>query len=91
MDALYVFCSLYQATVVCRESICNDGQGLWTADTVTNARSLQLGVTTTDFLCTLVMTNLCLQYLHALTVNLQAETIDIVSAIKEIDTVIATL
>ena len=90
-DALSVFCSLYQATVTCMESVCNDGRDLWTADTLTDARSLQLAISTTDFLCALVITNSCLQYLHALTINLQAETIDIVSAIKEIDTVIATL
>ena len=35
IDALSVFCSFYQATVVCMESICNDGPGLWTADTLT--------------------------------------------------------
>ena len=82
IDALSVFCSLYQATVVCMESICNDGPGLWTADTLTDARSLQFAITSTDFLCGLVITNSCLQYLYALTVNLQAETIDIVGAVK---------
>ena len=82
IDALSVFCSLYQATVVCMESICNDGPGLWTADTLTDARSLQFAITTTDFLCGLVITNSCLQYLYALTVSLQAETIDIVGAVK---------
>ena len=83
--------SLYQATVVCMESTCNDVPGLWTADTLSDARSLQLAITTSDFLRGLVITNSCLQYQHILTVNLQAETIDIVSALKEIDTVIATL
>ena len=48
-------------------------------------------MTTTDFLCALVITNFCLNYLQALTSNLQAEAKDIVAAIKEIDGVIATL
>ena len=39
----------------------------------------------------LVMTNFCLKYLQALTSNLQAETKDIVVAVKEINDVIMTL
>eukprot|EP00731_Ephydatia_muelleri_P006915 Em0003g1163a len=32
----------YQSTVTCLESICNDGPHLWTSDSVTDARTLQL-------------------------------------------------
>jgi hypothetical protein len=91
IDAFSVFCSLYQAIVDCMETICSEGPGLWTSDSLTDARGLQLAISTTDFLCALVITNSCLQYLHALTVNLQAETIDIVTAVKEIDSVISTV
>ena len=91
IDGLEVFCSLYQSTVTCLESICNDGPRLWTSDSVTDARTLQLVITMTDFLSALVMTNFCLKYLQALTSNLQAETKDIVVAVKEINYVIMTL
>ena len=47
IDALQVFCSLHQSTVAC---ICNDGPRLWSSDSLTDARSLQLAITTTDFL-----------------------------------------
>ena len=73
------------------ERICDDGTGLWSSDSLTDARGLQLAMTTTDFLCALVVTNSCLNYLQALTSNLQAEAKDIVAAIKEIVGVIATL
>lgn len=48
-------------------------------------------MTTTDFLCALVITNSCLKYLQVLTTNLQAEAKDIVAAVKKIDSIIATL
>ena len=88
IDAIQVFKSLHQCTVTC---ICNDGPGLWTPDALTDARSLQLAMTTTDFICAVVFTNACLKYLQPLTSSLQAEAKDIVAAVKEIDTVTATL
>ena len=68
------------------ESICNDGPGLRNADSITDARDLQLAITTTDFLCALVI-NSCLKYVQALTTNLQSESRDIVSAVREIEVV----
>ena len=91
IDALQVFQTLHPSTVACMERICDDGTGLWSSDSLTDARSLQLAMTTTDFLCALVITNYCLNYLQTLTSNLQAEAKDIVAAVKEIDGVIATL
>ena len=73
------------------EGICNDGPWLWSPDALTDARSLQLAMTTTDFICAVVITYACLNHLQALTSSLQAEAKDIVSAVKEIDTVIATV
>ena len=73
------------------ESIYDDGPSLWTPDALTDARSLLLAITTTDFISALVVTNACLKYLQALTSNLQAETKDIVAAVGEIKTVISTL
>lgn len=73
------------------ESICNDGPRLWTFDSVTDARTLQLTISMTDFHSALVITNFCLKYLQALPSNLQAETKDIVVAVKEMNYVIMTL
>ena len=70
IDALNVFQSLHPSIVACMKGICSDGQGLWSADSVTDARSLQLAITTTDFLCALDITNSCLKNLQALTSNL---------------------
>ena len=47
--------------------------------------------TLVPFICAVVITNACLKYLQALTSSLQAEAKDIVAAVKEIDTVTATL
>ena len=82
IDAIEVFRSLHQSVVACMESISNDGPSSWSPDSLTDARSLQLAITTTDFLCALVITNCCLKYLQALTSNLQAETKDIIAAYK---------
>ena len=72
------------------ENICNVQSRLWNADTITDAKGLLLAITTTDFLCALV-TNACLKYVQGLTTNLQAEARDIVSAVREIETVTATI
>ena len=47
-------------------------------------------MTTTDFICAVVITNSCLKYLQALTSSLQ-EAKDIVTIVNEIDTVTTTL
>ena len=91
IDAIQVFKSLHQCMVTCMEGTCNDGPGFWTPDALTDARSLQLAMTTTDFICTVVITNSCLKYLQALTSSLHAEAKDIVTAVNEIDTVTTTL
>ena len=66
------------------ESICDDGPRLWTSDSISDAKSLLLAISTTDFLSALVITNFCFKYLQALTSNLEAETKDIVAAVGEI-------
>ena len=69
----------------------SDGQSHWSADSVTDARGIQLAITTTDFVSALVITNSCLKYLQALTSNLQAEARDVVKSVKEISSVKAAL
>ena len=58
---------------------------------LTDARGLELAITTTEFVSALVVTNACLKYIQALTSSLQAEAKDIVVAVREIDTVTATV
>ena len=71
IDATEVFKSLHQSIVACMENISSDGPGLWSADSLTDARGLHLAITTTDFLSALVITNACIKYIQALTTNLQ--------------------
>ena len=64
---------------------------MWSADTVTDASTLLLAITTTEFISALVITNECLQYLRGLTTSLQEEAKDIVQAISEINTLTTSL
>ena len=91
IDSLQVFQSLHISVVSCMEEICSEGPRLWSSDSLTDGRSLQLALTTTDFISSLVITNSCLKYLQALTTNLQAEAKDIVEAVQEISSVKAAL
>ena len=49
-----------------RVSVMNDGPGLWSADSLADARGLQLAITTTEFVSALVITDSCLKYVQAL-------------------------
>ena len=91
IDAADIFKRLFLSIVECLENIINDGPGLWSADSLTDARGLQLAITTTEFVSALVIANSCLKYIQVLTSSLQAEAKDIVAAVREIDTVTATL
>ena len=46
--ALQVLKYLHASTVACMERICDDGTGLWSTDSLTDARGLLLSITTTD-------------------------------------------
>ena len=87
IDALHIFQSLHVSAVDCMEGICTDGPSVWSSDSLTDARSLQLAISTTDFISSLVITNSCLKCLQALTSNLQAEAMDIVEVVQEISSV----
>ena len=77
LDSLNLFQSLYPSIVVCMENICTGGTTAWSADSVTDARTLLLAISTTDFLSALVVANTGLKYIQALTSSLQAEAKDI--------------
>ena len=91
IDALNVFRSLLLPVVACFQSIFSEGPSLWSSDSVTDAKSLELALCNSEFLCSMILTNNCLNYLQGLTSGLQAEGKDLLCAVKEIDTVIATL
>ena len=59
---------------------------MWSPDSVTDASTLLLVITRTEFVSALVITNECLQYLRGLTTSLQEEAKDIVQAVSEIKT-----
>lgn len=73
------------------DRICSDGAMLWNIDSLTNARALQLAISTTDFVCTMVITNSCLRHVEALTTHLKAEANNIMNAVKEVAVVTATV
>ena len=85
IDALDRFKELHPSIVACFESISAEGSTNWTSDSLTDASTLLLAITTTGFLSALVITNKSLNYLMSLTRSLQAEAKDIVEAVKEID------
>ena len=89
IDALGIFKDLHPSVVACLAEICSEGRGAWSADSLTDARVLQLVICTTEFLRVLVITEAVLQYLRPLTIRLQTEAKDIIAATEEIDTVLA--
>ena len=91
LDALEVFETLHPSVVACMERICEDGAKKWSADSLADAKGLLLSMTTTDFICALVITNRCMGYLRGLTYSLQAEAKDVVEAVADVDSVINAL
>ena len=67
IDALDRIKKLYSSIVVCFENISAEGSHLWSPDLVTDASTLLLVITRTEFISALVITNECLQYLRSLT------------------------
>ena len=82
---------LHSSIVYCFENISAEGSCKWSPDTVTDASTLLLAITTTDFISALVITNECLHYLSGITRSLQQEAKDIVQAMSELTTLTTTL
>ena len=92
IDALdHYFQVLHPSIVQCMESISDEGSRLWSADSITDSKTLLLAITTTEFISALVVTNACLHYLLSLTCSLQAEAKDIVEAVAEVKHVVTAL
>ncbi len=73
------------------ETIRSAGLREWSSDSVTDATTLLLAISTTEFISALVNITACLHHLLGLTRSLQAEGKDIVQAVSEIKSVTATL
>ena len=87
IDVLDPFKKLHSSLVYCFETISAEGSRCWTPD----ANTLQLAISTSEFLSALVITSSTLSYLMALTKSLQSEAKDIVQAVSEINTLTAVL
>ena len=74
IDALDRVKCLYSSIVACFESIAADGSHKWSPQSLTDAHTLLLAITTTEFISALVITNECLHYFLGLTHSLRRKT-----------------
>ena len=88
LDRIKKLCS---SIVACFENISAEGSHMWSPDSVTDASTLLLVITRTEFTSALVITNECLRHLRGLTMSLQEEAKDIVQAVSEIKTLPSSL
>ena len=85
IDAVQRFKDLFCSIVCCFELITTEGSKSWSPNSLTDASTLSLAITTTDFVSALVITSHSLSSLKPLTKSLQSESKDIVAAVQEID------
>ena len=85
IDAVQRFKDLFCPIVCCFESISTESSKHWSPDSLTDASTLSIAITTTDFISALVITSHSLSCLKPLTKSLQAESKDVVEAVQEID------
>ena len=85
IDALNRVKCLHSSIVACFESISAEGPHKWSPESLTDASTLLLAITTTDFISALVITNECLHYFLGLTHSFQQEAKDIVQAVSEVE------
>ena len=64
---------------------------MWSTDSLTDAQTLLLAITSTNFTVSLVITNNALEYLKGVITSLQAEAKDIVEASSEVNHLKASL
>ena len=91
IDALDRIKCLHSSIVACFESISVEGSHKWSPDSLTDASTLLLAITTTEFISALVITNECLHYFLGLTRSLQQEAKDIVQAVSEVEVLTTSL
>ena len=82
---------IFTSIVACFANISAEGSRMWSPDSVTDASTLLLVLTRTEFISALVITNECLYYPRDLTMSLQEQAKDIVQAVSEIKTLKASL
>ena len=91
IDDLDHFLTLHSSIVACMETISLEGSSKWSPDSLTDASTLLLALSTTDLLSALVITTVCLRYMLGLTHSLQAEAKDIVQAVSVVNNIISIL
>lgn len=91
IDALDRFKKLIPSLVACFQTICAEGSRGWSPDSLTDASTLLLAISTTEFLSALVVTSSSLGYLMALTKSLQSEAKDIILAVSEVNNIVDVL
>ena len=91
IDALDRVKCLSSSIIVCFESISAKGSHKWSPDSSTDASTLLLAITTTEFISALVITNECLHYFLGLTRSLQQEAKDILQAVSEVEALTLSL
>ena len=82
---------LHSSIVICFETITAEGSHKWSSDSLTDAHTLLLAITTANFISALVITNECLHFFLGLTRSLQQEAKDIVHAVSEVETLTLSL
>ena len=85
IDAVQRFKDLFRPIVCCFESISTESSKHWSPDSLTDASTLSIAITTTNFISALVITSHSLSCLKPLTKSLQAESKDVVEAVQEMD------
>ena len=91
IDALARFTTIHSSIAACFDSITTEGSSSRSLDSLTDANTLLLAISTTDFLDALVITSHSLNYLLALTFSLQAVANDVVQAVAEINNLLTVL
>ena len=65
IDAFESFFTLHLSIVKCMEEISTQASAVWSTDSVNDARTLLLALSTTNFIAALVITHSCMGYLRA--------------------------
>ncbi|XP_011404810.1 PREDICTED: 52 kDa repressor of the inhibitor of the protein kinase-like [Amphimedon queenslandica] len=91
IDALDRVRKLHPSIVACFETISAEGSSMWSNESVVDANTLLLAITSTEYIAALVITQECIQYLYSLTTSLQMEAKDIVHAMAEVNSLTSSL
>ena len=91
IESFDIFTEMYPAVVASLTYICTNTGGHWNNDSITLASSLLSGITTFNFLITLVVVKRFMRYLKSLTTRLQEKGADLSKAYQHVQTMQSTL